>query len=146
VPIKRSIIMESFKRHEGLRLKPYLCTAGYLTIGYGRNLEGKGLSREECDMLAENDLTDGIREALRAFPWVAKVDEVRAAVIVECAMSLGTAKFLEFKKCIAACVANDWETAAAELLDSKLPEPDQWGRARAYRMAEQLRTGKLQPV
>jgi len=26
-------------RHEGLRLKPYRCTAGKLTIGYGRNLD-----------------------------------------------------------------------------------------------------------
>jgi lysozyme len=26
-------------RHEGLRLKPYRCTAGKLTIGIGRNLE-----------------------------------------------------------------------------------------------------------
>ncbi len=25
-------------RHEGLRLKPYRCTAGKLTIGIGRNL------------------------------------------------------------------------------------------------------------
>ena len=26
-------------RHEGLRLKPYRCTAGKLTIGIGRNLD-----------------------------------------------------------------------------------------------------------
>jgi len=26
-------------RHEGLRLKPYRCTAGRLTIGIGRNLD-----------------------------------------------------------------------------------------------------------
>ena len=34
--------------HEGLRLKPYRCTAGKLTIGVGRNLETKGLSEEEA--------------------------------------------------------------------------------------------------
>lgn len=29
---------------EGVRLKPYYCTAGKLTVGVGRNLEGNGLS------------------------------------------------------------------------------------------------------
>ena len=32
-------IKEQLVRHEGLRLKPYHCTAGRLTIGYGRNLD-----------------------------------------------------------------------------------------------------------
>jgi len=32
-------IKEQLVRHEGLRLKPYRCTAGKLTIGYGRNLD-----------------------------------------------------------------------------------------------------------
>ncbi|HOE90389.1 MAG TPA: lysozyme, partial [Candidatus Cloacimonadota bacterium] len=29
------------KKHEGLVLKPYKCSAGKLTIGYGRNLEAR---------------------------------------------------------------------------------------------------------
>jgi lysozyme len=32
---------------EGLKLKPYYCPAGYLTIGIGRNLETNGLSEHE---------------------------------------------------------------------------------------------------
>ena len=32
-------IKEQLVRHEGLRLKPYRCTAGKLTIGIGRNLD-----------------------------------------------------------------------------------------------------------
>ena len=32
-------IKKQLVRHEGLRLKPYRCTAGKLTIGYGRNLD-----------------------------------------------------------------------------------------------------------
>lgn len=31
-------IKEQLVRHEGLRLRPYRCTAGKLTIGIGRNL------------------------------------------------------------------------------------------------------------
>lgn len=39
---------------EGLRLKPYLCPAGFLTIGVGRNLEGRGLSLGEIIWLINN--------------------------------------------------------------------------------------------
>jgi lysozyme len=45
-------------RHEGLRLKPYLCPAGKLTIGIGRNLEGKGITEQEAVMLLENDIQE----------------------------------------------------------------------------------------
>jgi lysozyme len=44
--------------HEGLRLKPYLCPAGKLTIGIGRNLEGKGITKQEAVMLLENDIQE----------------------------------------------------------------------------------------
>ena len=36
-------IKEQLVRHEGLRLKPYRSTAGKLTIGFGRNLDDRGL-------------------------------------------------------------------------------------------------------
>lgn len=39
---------------ENLRLKPYLCPAGKLTIGVGRNLEGRGLSLGEMIWLINN--------------------------------------------------------------------------------------------
>jgi lysozyme len=32
---------------EGLRLKPYRCTAGKTSIGYGRNLDDVGISQRE---------------------------------------------------------------------------------------------------
>ena len=43
-------------RHEGLKLKPYLCTAGKLTIGVGRNIQDRGITYQEAMMLLENDI------------------------------------------------------------------------------------------
>jgi len=43
---------------EGLRLKPYHCTAGKLTIGYGRNLEDRGITEAEAEYLLENDVSE----------------------------------------------------------------------------------------
>jgi len=36
---------------EGLKLKPYKCPAGKLTIGIGRNLEDRGITEQEAQML-----------------------------------------------------------------------------------------------
>ena len=44
------------KKHEGLSLKPYKCTAGKLTIGYGRNIEDKGISQEEAERFLDDRL------------------------------------------------------------------------------------------
>lgn len=40
-------VMEQLIVDEDVRLKPYYCPAGFLTVGVGRNLEGNGLSMGE---------------------------------------------------------------------------------------------------
>jgi len=40
----RDKLVDQIIEHEGLKLKPYHCPAGKLTIGVGRNLEDKGIS------------------------------------------------------------------------------------------------------
>ena len=43
--------VDLIKKHEGLRLFPYKCSVGKLTIGYGRNIEDTGISKEEAETL-----------------------------------------------------------------------------------------------
>ena len=45
-------------RHEGLKLKPYRCTAGKLTIDIGRNLEDRGISQKKAYAILERDILD----------------------------------------------------------------------------------------
>ena len=40
--------------HEGIRLQPYRCPAGYLTIGVGRNLETNPPTAEEINLARDN--------------------------------------------------------------------------------------------
>ncbi len=47
--------------HEGLRLTPYHCTAGKLTIGVGRNIADKGFSLEELWLIASEQHYSGTR-------------------------------------------------------------------------------------
>ena len=41
---------------EGFSDVPYRCPGGYLTIGYGRNLQRTGLSKEEISFLVNKDM------------------------------------------------------------------------------------------
>ena len=46
-----SKLVEMIKRHEGVKSKVYMCSAGYETIGVGRNVSesGLGLSDDEIE-------------------------------------------------------------------------------------------------
>ena len=54
-------------KHEGLRLTPYRCPAGRLTIGIGRNLEDKGITEKEAVMLLKNDIQECIENLKTIF-------------------------------------------------------------------------------
>ena len=49
-------LMEKLVAHEGLRLQVYKDTLGIDTIGIGRNLQDRGISKEELDELDIEDI------------------------------------------------------------------------------------------
>lgn len=134
-------LKEQLIRDEGLRLKPYRCTSGYLTIGIGRNLDAKGITKEEALELLDNDIVAFTTELTNKAPWTKDLHGPRFAALVNLSFNMGVDGLLEFKKMLAAVRAEDWQIAAAELLDSKYAK--QVGQ-RANRLAKQLETGKWQ--
>lgn len=131
-------LKELLIRHEGLRLKPYRCTAGKLTIGVGRNLDDRGISNDEAMLMLDNDIAQTIREC-RTFPWFENLDNVRQAVIASMVFNLGLTRFQKFRKTIAAIEAGDYDTAADEMMLSNWF--NQVGR-RGSELAEMMRTGR----
>lgn len=124
--------------HEGLRLKPYKCPAGYWTIGVGRNLETKGLSSEEALFLLGNDIAE-ITEALEKYDWYINSDVIRRKVIVDMAFNLGINGLLSFRKMITALERSDYTVAADEMVNSC------WYRqvgTRGERLVRMMRTGE----
>ena len=109
---------ELIKKHEGLCLKPYQCTAGKWTIGYGRNLEDNGISPMEAEQLLRNDVQRCYRECLTLSCWQ-KLDETRQAVLVDMCFNLGISRLRTFKKMLAALEQGYFERAAYEMLNSK---------------------------
>lgn len=125
-------------RHEGLRLKPYRCTAGKLTIGVGRNLDDVGISPAEALMMLKNDV-DALMADLELREIIAPHNEVRQEVLVNMAFNMGVPRLKGFKKMLAALQRMDYEEAARQALDSK------WAKqvgGRAIELAEKLRTGE----
>jgi len=112
-----SEFLEQLKKHEGFRSKPYICTAGKLTIGYGRNLDDVGISQSEAENLLSNDIYAAIRE-LDKYPWAASLDQVRFDAMVNFMFNVGASTFSKFEKMIAAMEAKHYERASMELLNS----------------------------
>lgn len=128
--------------HEGERLTPYVCTAGKLTIGVGRNLTDRGISRVESAYLLANDLQRTERELRATYPWVARLDAVRYAALVDMHFNLGADKFAQFTRTLALIEAGDYAGAAGAMLQSRWAS--QVGQ-RARRLAGMMATGTVPP-
>ena len=125
--------------HEGMRRKPYRCTAGKLTIGVGRNLDDRGISPDEAMYMLANDIKDARRELSAAFPWFDKLDDVRQAVLIDMCVNLGLSRLQGFRNTLALIGVGKYEAAAQEMLNSKWAE--QVGR-RAQRLSRMMATGR----
>ncbi len=130
-------------RHEGLKNKPYRCTAGRLTIGVGRNLEDNGIRKVEAYFMLDNDI-DEIRDSLeKKYNWFERLNAVRKAVVIDMAFNLGISRFGAFKKTIALIESGDFEEASKEMLRSK------WAVQVGYRakeLSEMMRSGEYKEI
>jgi lysozyme len=111
-------IKDFIKFNEGLRLKPYRCTAGKLTIGYGRNIEEVGITEDEAEGLLNNDINLAIYDLKKIFPDLDTFPRDVITALVDMRFNLGPGRFRKFKKMIEAVKSNDYELAAAEAKDS----------------------------
>ena len=132
-------LIEQLKIHEGMKLKPYLCTSKKLTIGIGRNLDDVGISKEEAEMLLKNDIYEATNQLLNAFPWMATFSDVRISAMINFTFNVGIGTVRKFSNTIEYLKNEDWDAAADEMMDSKWAE--QVGD-RAIQITEQIRTGK----
>jgi lysozyme len=140
------------RENEGLRLFAYDCETGmpvlsgsavrgHVTIGWGRALDVKGITREEADYLFLNDLADAeeyARDYLGESVWT-ELSDPRRVAIMDMAHQLGPGGLRGFARMKDAIAAGAYDAAAEELLDSRYAKQTP---ARAVRNAEMLRTGR----
>ena len=111
-----SAMQALLEQQEGFRAKPYRDSRGFLTIGFGTNLD-VGITREQACALMQCQL-DANEPALLAFPWFAGLDPVRRGVVENMAYNMGVAGVLTFTDMISAIEAKDWPEAARQMLAS----------------------------
>ncbi len=114
----RDSIFVRTQRNEGLRLKPYRCTERKLTIGYGRNIEDNGITKQEAIFLMKNDIIETGNALYRIFgdqvlPWGVM------EAFVDMLINMGETKFKGFVNMIKAAKNKDWESTVKEAIDSK---------------------------
>ena len=110
---------EMLKRHEGLRLYVYECSAGKKTIGYGRNLQDKGITEAEAEAMLDSDIEYTEERLVSSFEFYKHLDDVRKAVLIDLAFNIGMAGLKGFRKMLKALEEGDYSEAAIQLLDSK---------------------------
>jgi len=115
----RNKVYESIKKHEGLRLKPYKCPAGKLTIGYGRNLEDNGITELEAEELLRNDIFRINEELMDSIGQYPSLPLFIKDVLVEMAYQMGVNGLLKFEKTLEFVSQGAYEKASIEMLDSQ---------------------------
>jgi len=117
--------IELAKRFEGFhrvaradlgRARPYICPAGYWTIGYGHLCDPKHppITVAEAEIYLARDLQSALVATLRYCPVLATEPEGRLAAIVDFAFNLGAGR-LQTSTLRRRINHRDWDAAAIEL-------------------------------
>jgi lysozyme len=99
-----------------LRAHPYVCPAGYWTIGYGHLCDPKHppITEAEAEVNLARDLMSALNATLRYCPVLATGPENRLAAIVDFTFNLGAGR-LQASTLRRRINQKDWSSAAQEL-------------------------------
>lgn len=111
--LKKQLVM-----HEGLKLKSYLCSAGKLTIGVGRNIEDVGLTESEAMMLLDNDILACVKDLRGMFHSFDQMPENIKMVLADMRFQLGPKGFRGFRRMLRAVKVGDWPEMVRQMKDS----------------------------
>ena len=156
-----SHFLDKLIEHEGMVLTVYKDTLGIDTIGIGRNLKDRGISKEELDYmdypnmdaiyehgiteadaryLAMNDIKIVENELCAVHKCVEDLDGVRQLILMDMAFNMGVPRLCKFKKMWNAIHEQKFEAASLEMMDSK------WARQvgqRAKKLSEAMKLGEF---
>lgn len=146
-------IKKRLEFHEGYRAKPYKCTAGFNTIGIGRNLDTNPLTeaesklikdknnitKQEAYFLLENDIMRVIKELDNLLGHqFKKLDDERRYALIDLCFNLGIRKLSQFKKTLEYLRDEEFIKAGDELLNSNYANQV---KGRAIRISNLIKTG-----
>lgn len=123
---------------EGFSSKPYRCTAGKLTIGFGRNIDDVGISRYEALFLLQEDIKKVRTELSQKLPFFKDLTDGRQNALINMGFNLGVHGLMQFKNTLLLISQKKYEEASNAVLLSKWA--GQVG-TRALRISKQIKDG-----
>ena len=127
---------------EGMVLHAYQDSLGYWTIGIGRLIDKArdgGITEEEAHYLLDNDIRRVSKDLGQRLPAFRLYPEGVRRALLNMAFQMGVGGLLRFRRMLKALDAEDYETAAAEALQSKWASQTP---ARAARVAKLIGEGR----
>jgi lysozyme len=112
-------ISEMLIKHEGLRLFVYNDSLGIPTIGVGRNLKDRGITREEAMMMLENDIEDFTKQLSESLFWFDTQPEKVKMVLIDMAFNMGVGGLLTFHNTLEHIKNGDYVEASRDMLNSR---------------------------
>jgi|TARA_R100001460_G_scaffold103985_1_gene149460 lysozyme len=156
-----SHFLDKLIEHEGMVLTVYKDSLGIETIGIGRNLKDRGISKEELDhldipsmdtvyehgiteadarYLAMNDMAIVERELVAVHKCVEDLDAVRQLILMDMAFNMGVPRLCKFKNMWSAIHEQKFDIASLEMMDSRWAR--QVGR-RARILSDAMKSGEF---
>jgi lysozyme len=128
-----SLARDLIKKHEGLRLKPYLCPAKKRTVGYGWNLDAHkppediaaclrltgAITEDMAERLLFISISAAMKDCQFLYPEFDGFTERRQAALIDFVFNVGAGTALRFKKMRKAVNGGDWNRAADEMVNSE---------------------------
>ena len=111
-------LIKKIKQHEGFSSTVYQCTEGYDTIGYGFAVKDLYLSKEICNKLLEQKISELKLRINQKFKWFKGSPEQVKEVVINMCYQLGINGFSKFRKTIYYLETEQYEEASEEMLDS----------------------------
>ncbi len=113
-------LYELIREFEGLKLIPYYCPAGVLTVGYGTTgagvIEGMPWTKEECEARMEIDVQRFVKGTIELCPVLGEAgNDNKLCAIADFAYNLGLGK-LHTSTLRDRVNTQDWEGVKIELM------------------------------
>lgn len=114
-----SKIADMLEKHEGFRQFVYKDSLGIETIGIGRNLKNRGVTRAEALYLLENDIADFTKQLRDRLYWFDSIHEDAQMVLIDMAFNMGISGLLTFHNTLEHIKNENYKAAADDLLQSQ---------------------------
>jgi len=106
-------LIDKIKREEGFRDRAYYDSQGFLTFGYGHNLDANPLTKEQFNAILDNptigaekllkdDILNHVKEIEKKIPWISNKPIGVQVAIFDMGFNMGVSGLLKFKNTLRA--------------------------------------------